>query len=203
MSLVDLPARELLARFASADPTPGGGSASALAGALAASLVAMVCAMGKTRSGAPAERDQLDATGRRVREAGEKLRRLVDDDSAAYDAVVAAYRLPRTTEDEKAARRQAVSRAMARATDVPSQTAQACLEVMRAAAEAATHGNPNALSDARTAGALAWGGLLGAVENVRINLGPQAEAAALAELDALTREAQASAAALGLPIVHA
>jgi len=198
MSLLGLTAGELLDRFASAEPTPGGGSASALAGALGASLVAMVCAMEKTRSGAPAERERLDATLRRTREAGERLRRLADDDSAAYDAVVAAYRQPRTTDEEKTARKQAVSRAMARATDVPRETAQACLEVMRAAVEAATHGNPSALSDARTAGALAWAGVLGALENVRINLGPQANAAALAELDALVREARASVTALGL-----
>jgi formiminotetrahydrofolate cyclodeaminase len=197
MSLLDLPARALLDRFASAEPTPGGGSASALAGALAASLVAMVCAMEKTRSGAAAEREQLDAAAVRTRESAERLRRLVDDDSAAYDAVVAAYRLPRGSEEEKTARKEAVSRALARATDVPRQTAEACLEVMRVAVEAATHGNPNALSDARTAGALAWAGLLGALENVRINLGPQADAATVAELDALAREARASAAALG------
>jgi formiminotetrahydrofolate cyclodeaminase len=71
---------------------------------------------------------------------------------------------------------------------------------MRAAVDAATHGNPNALSDARTAGALAWAGLLGALENVRINLGPQADTVALAELDALARESSASAAALGLAV---
>ncbi|HVR72553.1 MAG TPA: cyclodeaminase/cyclohydrolase family protein [Vicinamibacteria bacterium] len=200
MSLLDLPARELLDRFASAEPTPGGGSASALAGALAASLLAMVCALDRTRSGAAAEREQLDAAGKRMREAGERLRRLVDDDSAAYDAVVAAYRLPRTTEEEKAARKGAVSRAMACATEVPRETARTCLEVMRASVEAATHGNPNALSDARTAGALAWAGLLGAVENVRINLGPQPDASTLAELAAVVSEARASVAALGLAI---
>jgi formiminotetrahydrofolate cyclodeaminase len=196
--LLELPVRELLDRLASSDPTPGGGSAAALAGAAGAALVAMVCAMEKTRSGAPDERERLDAAGRRTREAGERLRRLVDEDSEAYDAVVAAYRLPRATDGEKAARKEAVARALAHATEVPRRTAQACLEVMAAASEAAACGNPNALSDARTGGALAWAGLRGAVENVRINLGPQAEAPALAELDALLAAARDAARTLGL-----
>jgi formiminotetrahydrofolate cyclodeaminase len=198
LPLLDLPLRALLDRFASPDPTPGGGSAAALSGALGAALVAMVCAMEKTRSGAPAERERLDEAGPRAREAGERLRRLVDEDSAAYDAVMAAYRLPRATDGEKSARKEAVSRAMAQATEVPRQTAQACLEVMSAAAETAAHGNPGALSDARTGGALAWAGLLGAVENVRINLGPQPETAALAQIGQLLRDARAFAGALGL-----
>jgi glutamate formiminotransferase/formiminotetrahydrofolate cyclodeaminase len=197
-SLLALPARDLLDRFASSDPTPGGGSAAALSGALGASLVAMVCAMEKTRGAVPDERARLDAAGAVARAAGETLRRLVDDDAAAYDAVTAAYRLPRSTEDEKARRKQAVAAALAHATDVPRRTAGACLEVLSAAADAATHGNPNALSDARTGGALAWAGLLGAVENVRINLGPRSDPNALADLDALTRAARRSATALGL-----
>ena len=198
MALLDLPARSLLDRFASPDPTPGGGSAAALAGALGAALVAMVCAMEKTRTGDRSERQRLDAAGAVAASAGERLRGLVDDDSAAYEAVMAAYRLPKATDDEKARRKQAVAAALAQATEVPRRTADACLETLRAAADAAAHGNPNALSDAKTGGALAWAGLLGAVENVRINLGPAADPAALAETDTLLREAKASAAALGL-----
>jgi formiminotetrahydrofolate cyclodeaminase len=198
MPLLDLPARELLDRFASKDPTPGGGSAAALAGALGAALVAMVCAMDKTRTGERSERERLDAAGALASGAGGRLRRLVDDDTAAYDAVTAAYRLPKGTDDEKARRRQAIAAAMTRATEVPRRTAEACLEVLRAAAEAAAHGNPNALSDAKTAGALAWAGLLGAIENVRINLGANPDAAVLAEMDVLVGSARESAGPLGL-----
>jgi methenyltetrahydrofolate cyclohydrolase len=198
VSLLDLPARALLDRFASTDPTPGGGSAAALAGALGAALVNMVCAMEKTRSAAPSEREHLDRAAPRARQAGERLRGLVDLDTAAYGAVVSAYRLPKGTEAEKVARKAEVARAMAHATEVPRQTAQACLEVMSAAVEAALHGNPNALSDARAGGALAWAGLMGAVENVRINLGPQADPAAVAEIDGLLRDARGLAIALGL-----
>jgi formiminotetrahydrofolate cyclodeaminase len=197
-SLLDLPARELLDRFASSQPTPGGGSAAALAGALGAALAAMVGAMPKTRTGAAEERGRLDAALRQSREAGARLCRLVDEDTAAYDAVLAAYRLPKRTDEEKAARKAAIDRAMEGATSVPLETAKACVTVLDAAAVAAAHGNPNALSDARTAGALAMAGLLGAVENVRINTQPGS--ALLEAASVLRQRGLERAAELSLPI---
>jgi len=200
MNLVDLSARELLDRFASSDPTPGGGSAAALVGACGAALVAMVSSMAKTRTGAPEERERLDTALRWAREAGARLRVLVDEDTEAYDAVRAAYRLPKATEEEKAARKGAIAVALARATDVPMRTAEACLVVVKAAQEAAAHGNPNAVSDAKTAAALAWAGLVGAAENVRINVGSPGEtqSALLTELEEATREARSRLESLGL-----
>ena len=189
-SLLDLPAGELLERFASSQPTPGGGSAAALAGALGAALAAMVCAMPKTRTGAAEERARLDAALGQGQQAGSRLRQLVDEDTAAYEAVLAAYRMPKGSEEEKAERKSAVDRAMERATAMPLETAKACVTVLDAAVEAAAHGNANALSDARTAGALALAGLLGAVENVRINAQPDSEflqTASLLRQRALTR----------------
>jgi methenyltetrahydrofolate cyclohydrolase len=200
MALLDLGVGALLDRFASPDPTPGGGSAAALAGATGAALVAMVCAMPKTRTGADAEKERLAAALGWAREAGQRLRGLVDEDSAAYDAVVAAYRLPKATDAEKAARKDAVAQAMSSAIAVPLRTAEACLVVLRAASLALAHGNPNASSDARTAGGLAWAGLMGAALNVRINLGPTPPTDASAEkIDALLAEAKSELGALGLP----
>jgi formiminotetrahydrofolate cyclodeaminase len=196
VSLLDHTAADLLDRFASADPTPGGGSAAALAGAVGAGLVSMVSAMPKTRTGAPEERERLDAALGWAREAGARLRRLVDDDTAAYDAVIAAFRLPKDTDEEKASRKAAVAQAMERATEVPLRTAEACLVVLRAAQEAAAHGNGNALSDVRTGGAMAWASLVGAAENVRINSGP--EGPGLEELEAIVREGRDRAAKLGV-----
>lgn len=129
----------------------------------------MVSGMEKTRTGDPAEAERLRAVHERVSESGRVLRALVDEDAAAYDAVMGAYRLPKATDEEKAARKSAIAAAMARATDVPMRTAEACLEVVRHALAAAADGNPNALSDALTGGALAGAGLRGALENVRIN----------------------------------
>jgi formiminotetrahydrofolate cyclodeaminase len=197
--LLGLSAGELLDRFASPDPTPGGGSAAALAGATGAALVLMVAGLPKTRTGAASERERLDAARGWAQEAGARLRRLVDEDSRAYDAVVAAYKLPKGSDAEKAARKEAVARAMALATDVPLQTLEACLVVLKAAQEAAEHGNPNALSDARTAGALAWAGLLGAAENVRINSASRgmAAAGALEQVEKALREGGERAGRLG------
>jgi methenyltetrahydrofolate cyclohydrolase len=201
MGLLDLEVGALLDRFASPDPTPGGGSAAALAGATGASLAAMVCAMPKTRTGSDSERERLQAALGWAREAGQRLRTLVEEDSAAYDAVVAAYRLPKGNEAEKAARQDSVARAMSGAIAVPLRTAEACLVVLRAASEALAHGNPNATSDARTAGALAWAGLLGAAENVKINLGSgkdQPDGIGF-RIDALVKEGRSQFAALDLP----
>ena len=198
MALLALSVTELLDRFASPDPTPGGGSAAALAGATAAALAAMVCRMPKTRTGDPGERARLDEVLARVSEAGGRLRRLVDEDSAAYDTVVAAYRLPKATDAEKASRKQAIDAALSVATEVPLRTAGECLAVLAAAQAAGEDGNPNAASDARTAAALAWAGLRGAAENVRINLGPAGASPARERIDGLEREASARLAALGL-----
>ena len=169
MSLLDLSASALLDRLASTDPTPGGGSAAAWAGATGAALVAMVSGMEKTRTGDAEERPRLLAVRERVAGVGAELRRLVDEDSAAYEAVMAAYRLPKGTDEEKAARKAGIQAALERATDVPLRTADGCRAVLEAAAQAAADGNPNALSDALTGGALAWAGLKGALANVRIN----------------------------------
>jgi formiminotetrahydrofolate cyclodeaminase len=198
-SLLDLTAREFLDRVASTDPTPGGGSVAALAGATGAALVAMVAAMTRTRTGATAERDRLDTALGWAREAGMRLRELVDEDSVAYEAVLAAYRLPKGTDAEKGARKEAIGAALGHATDVPSRTAEACLVVLKAADEAVLHGNPNAVSDARTGGALAWAGLVGAAENVKINLGSQgSDAPLLVKVEEELREGLERARALGL-----
>lgn len=198
-SLLALELREFLDRIAGPEPTPGGGSAAALAGATAAALVLMVAGMGKTRSNLPEERGRLDLALATAREASVGLRRLIDEDAAAYDAVVAAYKLPKATEEEKARRKQAVAAAMRHATEVPLRTAEACLLVLRAAETAAKDGNPNAASDARTAAALAWAGLLGALENVRINAPSEGwGAGARSRADALQLDAQQRARTLAL-----
>jgi formiminotetrahydrofolate cyclodeaminase len=197
VSLLALSAEALLDRLAASDPTPGGGSAAAWAGATAAALVCMVAGMDKTRTGSAEERTRLTALLAEASAAGRRLRALVDEDTAAYDAVMAAYRLPKGTDEEKAARKPVIAAALARATAVPLETAERCAAVLSAAAGAAADGNPNALSDARTAGALAWAGLAGAVENVTINTkdGDPARARAAA----LVTEAQAVLRGLGLP----
>jgi methenyltetrahydrofolate cyclohydrolase len=170
VTLLSISANDLLDRFASSDPTPGGGSAAALAGALAAGLVEMVAGLQKTRTGTPEEREKLDAAKASAAKAGARLRQLVDLDTDAYNAVTAAYKLPKSTDDEKAARTVAIAKAMRQATEVPLETCERSAEVLRAAAQALAHGNPNAASDARTAIALCRAALDAGAENVRVNV---------------------------------
>ncbi len=162
--------QELLDAFAAPTPTPGGGSAAALTGAVAASLLAMVAAMPKTKSGTPEDREALDAALPEIQSLRTKCVALIDDDAASYDAVVAAYKLPKSTDDEKAARKAAVAKAMKHATDVPLETLRSALALARLARLVSAHGNPNAGSDAGVAQQLATSAGLGALLNVETNL---------------------------------
>ena len=173
---------DLLDAFASPDPTPGGGSAAALAGAIGASLLAMVAGMPKTKSGSPEAREALDAARGRLLKARATLAGLVDRDSAAYDLVVAAYGQPKGTDAEKAARREAIQHAMRVATDVPLETATVCAGALRDAEAVETHGNPNASSDVGTGIALLGAALRGALLNVDVNIGSLTDPTVVAEL---------------------
>jgi len=95
MSLIDLSARDLLQAFSSSDPTPGGGSAAALASAVGASLLMMVAGLPKTRTGSDEDRAALTTAGSVLAELRKGLTEAIDADTAAYDQVVAAYKLPK------------------------------------------------------------------------------------------------------------
>ncbi|HET8946859.1 MAG TPA: cyclodeaminase/cyclohydrolase family protein, partial [Candidatus Polarisedimenticolia bacterium] len=159
-----------LDRLAAGTPTPGGGSAAALAGALGGALLQMVCRLTVGRDEARPHEAALGALLGQAADLEKHLRDLVDEDALAYDQVMAALRLPKGTDEEKAARRAALRRANATATDTPLRTAEACHALLGLAAELAATGNRNALSDIGSAAQLAQAGLRGAVMNVRINL---------------------------------
>jgi formiminotetrahydrofolate cyclodeaminase len=168
--LMDLKVKEFADRLAAGVPTPGGGSASALAGCLAAALGSMVCDLTLGRPKYEAARPDME----KAREALSGMRRdllaLVDRDAEAYDEVARAMKLPRETPEEKAARQQAVAKANQFATEIPVKTAETCLAVLEQVRIVAEKGNPNAVSDAGVAAHLAHTGLAGAALNVRINL---------------------------------
>jgi formiminotetrahydrofolate cyclodeaminase len=161
---------DLLDAFASSDPTPGGGSAAALTGSLGASLLLMVAGMAKTRTGTPEEATDLAAAAARVRPLREELIGLIDADSSAYLAVLAAYRQPRGTEREKAVRLEAIERAMRNATEVPLQTLRACEKALRDAPVVVRFGNPNAVADAAVGARILLAAVEGAAMNVGVNL---------------------------------
>src|SRR5258707_704627 len=116
--LADKSVRDLLAAFSSSDPTPGGGSASALTSATGASLLMMVAGLQKTRTQSDDDRAALGAAAAALDGIRRRLTDAIDADTAAYDAVVGAYKLPKATPDEQAARSAAIQRALQAATDV-------------------------------------------------------------------------------------
>ncbi|HEX2142681.1 MAG TPA: cyclodeaminase/cyclohydrolase family protein [Candidatus Limnocylindria bacterium] len=169
-SLTDLPLRELLARLATRDPVPGGGSAAALAGAMGAALVSMVTELTIGRPDAADHEDQLLEARSEATSHLAALLDLADEDAAAYHSVVEARRLPRTTDEEQAARLLALNSAMHRAAEAPLRTAQTAARVLDLANGVAPIGNLNAVSDAGVAALLAAASVRGAALNVRINL---------------------------------
>ena len=191
MHLIDLSTRDLLDAFSSSDPTPGGGSASALASAVGASLLVMVAGLPKTRSNSEEDRTALAAAAAALTGLRQQLTEAVDADAAAYDGVVAAYRLPKGNDAEKAARKDAIQRALRQATDVPLGVMRLSAEGLKHAAAVAAHGHAGASSDVGVAAALLRAGREGARLNVEINVGSRAAdayaAAVRAELAALAR----------------
>ena len=161
---------DLLDAFASNDPVPGGGSASALAGALGASLLLMVAGMQKTKSGTPEETADLAEAAARLRPLRDRLTMLVDKDSDAYAGIAAAFRLPKASDDEKVVRKDAIQSATRDATDVPLDTMRTCRDALRHASIVARNGNRNATSDVGVALELLMAGVKGAGLNVDINL---------------------------------
>jgi len=151
------------------DSSTGGGSASALAGAMAAALVAMVArlSMGKRVDASDTVYRELSATGETL---STELVAGAARDADAFAEVTAAYRLPTEMPEQKAARTQAIQRAMINAAHVPLHNAGLCMRVLELSSTLEGRSNPNAVSDLQCAGYLARAGLEGCLANVAINL---------------------------------
>src|SRR2546426_1103833 len=152
--------------LASGSPTPGGGSAAALAGTLAAALVAMVARLTIGRKAYTA----VEARARAILAEAERVRaeprRLVDEDAAAYGGVNRAYKIPK----DDPARSRAVDDALLAAARTPAEVVKRARRVHQLAAEIGAIGNKNATSDARVAGLLAGTAIDGALENIKVNI---------------------------------
>ncbi len=171
------------ASLASGTPTPGGGSAAALAGSLGAALVQMVCALSVGREACRPHEAALGRAAERAQALRGELLGLIDRDAAAYDGFLRAVRLPKGSDTEKAARKMAMQGATLVATKTPLATAAAAVAVLGLAHEVAGMGNRNAISDAGTAAALAHAALMSAGMNVRINLGGLGDPASAAGIE--------------------
>jgi formiminotetrahydrofolate cyclodeaminase len=182
------PLENYLAAAASGEPTPGGGSVSALAGALGASMAAMAAnfTVGKKQFAAvePEARELLG----KVEDLRKKLQELAQKDTEAYGAVSAAFKLPKKSPEEKAARTAAVASACRGAMAVPLESLRACRESLVATRRLAEIANPNLISDVGVAALLLEAAAGGSALNVAVNLpsigDPQLAAAVQAELNA-------------------
>lgn len=170
MSLTERSVRDLIAAIRSPDPTPGGGSASALAGAIGGALLAMVAGLGRPATTDPGDLDRLAASGTRATELSDKLTLLIDADAQAYERVMSAYKLPKATDDEKRRRSDRIQSALEGAIAVPLDVMRLCTEAAEQATVIASFGNANAASDVRVALELLKAGFRGAQANVQINL---------------------------------
>jgi glutamate formiminotransferase/formiminotetrahydrofolate cyclodeaminase len=161
---------EFVSKMSSKDPTPGGGTASAYAGALASSLVAMVCRLTIGKKGYESVDSRMTLVLKEAEECTTKLMDLGNKDSQAYDRVSKALGLPKDSEYEKSSRRVEMKEALKEATEVPSETMLTSFHVFELAKEVLKFGNTNASSDAETAVELSRAAVRGAWSNVRINL---------------------------------
>jgi len=161
---------EFLAAVAAPTPTPGGGSVSALAGALSVALSRMVAGLARGNKGYEGVEAELAQLETRAKKTQARLEALIDEDAKAYDAVMAAMRLPKSTEKEKAVRVEAMQRAYQTATEVPLETMERCIEALELAEAAVKKGNRGAVTDAAVAVLLAESAIRGASLNCSINL---------------------------------
>jgi len=168
----EMPIEAFLARLASSDPEPGGGAAAALAGATGAALVSMVANLTLGKEKFAEAREEMERARSRAESLRAALLAAIDQDAESFRRVMDAYRLPRQTEEEKAARKQAIQQALHEATAAPRQVVLLCREVAGWSRAAAEKGNPQVITDAAIAGILAEAAAQSAALNVRINLGP-------------------------------
>jgi methenyltetrahydrofolate cyclohydrolase len=158
-----------LGELGSGSPTPGGGAAAGVAAATGAALIAMVGHLTVGKDGF----EDLDGRMRSLVEAADAERvaflALADDDARAFESVMASFRLPKGTDEEKAARTMRIQEAYEGAAAVPLELADRSVRLMELAEDATAMGNPHAASDGFSAGLLLYAGALAAMANVRIN----------------------------------
>ena len=155
----------------SEEAVPGGGSVSALAGCLAASLTAMVAALTLRKEKFRRVAPQMAEIREKATALQQELLDAVDKDADSYRQVLAAFRLPKATDEEKNERSAAIQAAFKRAAEVPLEVAQAALGVIDLAGQAVREGNPDMITDAGVGVLMARSAALGALMNVAINLG--------------------------------
>lgn len=167
--LVRMSVKDFARETASESPAPGGGSVSAAMGAFGAALATMVANLSAHKRGWDERWKEFSDVAEKGQEVMEELLSLVDEDTAAFNAIMDAYGLPKGTEQEKARRTAAIQEATLYAAQVPLRTMEAALKALPLALEMAQKGNPASASDAGVAALAAVAAIRGARLNVRIN----------------------------------
>jgi len=182
--LADLTVKELWEKAGSDSPTPGGGSIAALMGATGASLIIKFCNLTLGREKFKGVEEKFRRVKERAEDMSFQLSRLCDSDTEAFNGVMQAFRMPKTTDQEIQRRKDALQRAFKEATEVPYQTAELCLSLLQSCQEVVEEGNPNAISDLGVGCLACWAALEGAIMNVRINLPSLKDSAFVEEMEA-------------------
>ncbi|MGE0079571.1 MAG: glutamate formimidoyltransferase [Bacteroidales bacterium] len=167
--LVDLSVAKFAQETASESPAPGGGSISAAMGAFGAALATMVANLSSHKAGWDDRWEEFSDWAEKGKSYMEQLIKMVDEDTNAFNKIMNAFGLPKSTEEEKAARTQAIQDATLYATEVPSKVMQLCYESMDVIKAMAEHGNPNSVTDAGVGALAARSAVMGAFLNVKIN----------------------------------
>lgn len=170
MTLGDLTVKEFLAKTASNAAVPGGGSVAALSAAIAASLSEMVANLTLGKAGFEAVEEEMKEIAKHASQYREKLVKDIDRDSDAFTGVLAAYKLPKHTEEEQRERKAAVQEALKNASSVPLNVAEDALAILELAGRVLKKGNENAVTDGAVAVMMARTAVLSALYNVKINL---------------------------------
>jgi glutamate formiminotransferase/formiminotetrahydrofolate cyclodeaminase len=168
--LMNLVGKEFIEELSTNSPAPGGGSVSALAGALGAALSSMVAALSHEKKELLDLKPEMDEIGIEAQNLKDRLSFLVDEDTNAFNKVMDANRLSATNDKEQSAKNQAIEIANKYAIEIPLETAKKCLRVIELADTLVKKGNPNSVSDAGVAAEVALAGVSGACMNVLINL---------------------------------
>lgn len=174
--LASMSLREFVDDLSSESPAPGGGSVSALAASCAAALASMVAVLSHTKKGFESKQRDLDRVAVRSQELKDQMLAAVDADTAAFDTLLEAMRMPKSTPEEEAAREEALANATVGAAEVPLRVLEACPEIIELNREIARIGMQQSLSDVGVGAQVARAAAAGAYQNVCINVASLSEA---------------------------
>ncbi len=175
--------QDYLDDLASEQPAPGGGSASALSGAMAAALASMVCRLTLGKAGYEEAQSETENILERTEQMRERFTELLEEDIAAYGRLSASYKMPRATEEERTARSDEIQKHLVGAAEVPLEMVECAARLSHFLKRIAEIGNATLMSDLVTAVALASAGAQGASGMVRVNLRRMRDAARAQELE--------------------